>query len=190
MEPSPSDATASRLARLRALPTPTYLMMATAEASVAALTFSPLLLVFFTLSGAVSARHPYLPAGAERSPVPQTYGGLLAAGARSGLGMTARAVAWAAATAALSAAGREGLRLGPRHTSGNEALASQAAAVTVVNALSGAGAGALLAAGFAMPPTRRGVYAGLMGVMGAALPTALGIAAPVVRATLAPQAAR
>lgn len=170
------------LAHLRSLPSSAYITMATAEATAASVVFSPILLALFTLDGAIYARNPVVIPGQPVPPRPQTFGGLLAAGFKSGAGMTFRTIAWTAATAALSAAGKEQLKLGPRYVDGPQA--AWVPQITAINGLAGALAGYAVSADFVMLPSRRMLYTLLASGCGVALPAAIAVAGPFVRAQL------
>lgn len=181
---SAAAARADRLAALRALPPAHYIAMCTAEAAMAGAVFSPAMLALYTLDGAVYARNPPPPAPGAPSPPgrPTTFGGLLAAGLRSGASMTARTVVWAAGTAAVSAAGRERARLGPRFVDGP--AATGAPELALLHGAAGALTGWGLTVDFRMAPPRRLLYTALAGVGGVALPAVLATAGPFVRAQL------
>lgn len=180
---SEPGARAERLASLRSLSSSQYTAMATAEATMASLVFSPLMLILYTIDGAIYARNPVVLPGQIAPPRPQTFGGLLAAGLRSGASMTFRTVAWTAGTSAISATAKEQLKLGPRYVDGNDALS--APMVTGVHGLAGALTGLAVTVDFPMVPARRMLYTALAGVGGIALPGILASAGPFVRAQLA-----
>jgi hypothetical protein len=174
---------ADMLAQLRALPSSAYVAMATAEAVASAVVFSPALLVLFTLDGVMYARNPVVPPGHAPPPRPQTFGGLLAAGFKSGASMTLRSVGWAGGAAGLAALGKEALSLGPRHQDGRDAVTGRD--VTLVHAAAGALAGFAVSADFPMVRQRRVLYTLLAASCGAAMPAVLAAAGPYVRAQLA-----
>ena len=95
--------------------------------------------------------------------------------------MSARTFAWITGAAGASALAREALRVGPRHA---DDLSGGGAALAAANAAGGAVASAVTTLGLGMVPARRSLYVLMGAIAGAALPSALAVAAPVVRQQL------
>jgi hypothetical protein len=169
--PSPSPPLPPPSIRLQALSTPEYIARSALEATVVAgASAAPIAAVHFALglslpSGGGSG-------GGSDAPF-RTFPAALGAAGRHALYATLLTLAWAGGANGLAAAGREALKMGPRH--GGPPLKVNDWRVAGVGAAAGAaaGAGVAAAAAAAAAPPPRGKLVALGAAGGVLLPWAL-----------------
>jgi hypothetical protein len=111
----------------------------------------------------------------------RTFGGLFAAGLRTGFGSTVRICMWASGTALTSAVTREVFKVGPRYEANIDVTTTSRTAMWINAVAGGIVAFSLLST---LTPPRRLLYTTVGSMSGVMLPQAMALAGPAVRKQL------
>jgi hypothetical protein len=186
MSESKDDRQKEAIQALRSLSSGEYIKRCTLDALSATIIFSPVLLVYYGLEGALASQYPKPTKEGTIPTVPRTFGGLILSGIRYGIYCSFRTAIWSVGTIAISTSLRDTFRIGLRWSDDDRDRSSILTSnASIINASTGAGLAYLLMMDWSMASGRKAIYSFIGGVGGVYLPLLIASLQPVVRYHLA-----